>query len=431
MIKKIKIFKNILIISFLLFMFIYNKNCFAANTNVASINIKQSTHTIFVGKKYKLNVTILPKNATNKKIIWSSSNTNIVKVSSTGIVYGVKAGKATITAKTSNGKKDTCIIKVTVPAKSIKLNKSYLAMPPGNTVLTVNFNPTNTSSKEISWKSSNPSVVSVSYTRKPKATLTLKKEGTATITATSKYGLKATCVVRVLKKPLNTPAGFTSQNYYKGMRYYKSIPKNATEKMPLIIFLHGDGEVNKFDKLGTLPMVQYVKSNKAYKAGNFVFIAPMRKTSTWVSSNTEKTLMELIRKTVKDYKIDKNRIILTGMSSGGQGTWYLASKYPNYFAAIVPVSAKTHFAKAENLVNIPIWGICGDTKDEEPERNRQMRVLIAKINKLNGSKKLIKFETIKGATHGSVQQAFKRQELFEWMLAQNTSMGSIVVPYNN
>ena len=47
-----------------------------------------------------------------------------------------------------------------------------------------------------------------------------------------------------------------------------------------------------------------------------------------------------------------------------------------------------------------------------------MRVLIEKLNKLNGNKKLIKFETIHGATHGTIQQYYKRQDLFKWMLAQ-------------
>jgi len=72
--------------------------------------------------------------------------------------------------------------------------------------LTATFNPTTTSSNEITWTSSNPSVVSVdsSKTINKKVTITAKKAGTATITATHKYGKKATCKVTVINKPLTT-----------------------------------------------------------------------------------------------------------------------------------------------------------------------------------------------------------------------------------
>ncbi len=219
--------------------------------------------------------------------------------------------------------------------------------------------------------------------------------------------------------PLNASPGFRDE-WYDGMQYYISIPDNPTEAMPLIIFLHGDGERNNFKKLGNLDIVSYVRSKEPYKVGKFIFIAPVRTSKRWADSGsrTLKTLMNLIEKTANDYKIDKNRIILTGMSSGGNGTWNIACKYPNYFAAILPMSAKTAGAHAEKLTNLPIYGICGDSKDEEPERNRQMRKLIDEINKLNGNKNLTKFETIHGARHGTIQKAYKRLEVFQWMLSQ-------------
>ena len=113
----------------------------------------------------------------------------------------------------------------------------------------------------------------------------------------------------------------------------------------------------------------------------------------------------------------KSRIILTGMSSGGNGTWNIACKYQNYFAAIVPMSAKTAGASAKKLTNIPIWGICGNTTSDEKERNRQMTKLINEINKKNG-KKLARLETIQSASHGTIQKYYRRIELFKWMLSQ-------------
>ena len=187
--------------------------------------------------------------------------------------------------------------------------------------------------------------------------------------------------------------------------------------MPLIIFLHGDGEENKFNKLGKLPLVTYVKSKKAYKAGKFIFIAPLRTTSHWASGNTLKTLMGLIDSVANEYKVDKSRMVLTGMSSGGNGTWNIACKYPKKFAGILVMSGKTGGASARKLVNLPVYGICGDAQSEERKRNSQMKKMINEINRLSG-KKVAKLETINGATHGSIQRYYQRQSVIKWMLSQ-------------
>jgi len=291
--------------------------------------------------------------------------------------------------------------------------------------LTATFNPTTTSSNEITWTSSNPSVVSVdsSKTTNKKVTITAKKAGTATITATHKYGKKATCkvsvitdVTAVIGNPINVKSGFLKDSH-NGMRYIKSIPENPTENMPLIIFLHGDGEEDSMRKLEKLPISQYVKSKTAYKAGKFVFIAPLRTSGHWASGSTLNKLMSVIEKTIKEYKIDRNRIILTGMSSGGNATWNIACKYQNFFAGIVPMSAKTGGASASKLTNLPIYGICGNKTSDEKERNRQMRKLINEINKKNG-RIITKFEVHENAKHGTIQQYYKSYNLFRWMLSQ-------------
>jgi len=167
------------------------------------ITLKQTDCTVPVGTTLKLNATIQPINTTNKTITWSSSNNNIAKVDKNGVVKGIKPGMITITATTSNGKKATCIIRVNIPPKSISLNKKSLSINKGSkNTLTVNFNPINTTSKEVNWKSSNANVVSVSNatTTNGNITITAKAKGTAIITATHKYGFKASCKVTVLEK---------------------------------------------------------------------------------------------------------------------------------------------------------------------------------------------------------------------------------------
>ena len=161
------------------------------------IDLIQVDRTVPMGTNLQLNAIIFPSNATNKKVTWSSSNSQVVRVSSSGVVHGLKPGIVTITAKTSNNKIDTCIIRVNIPAKSISINKSSTTISKGKTEkLSVNFNPTNTTSKEIKWESLNPTIATVSSS----GVVTAKAIGTATIRATSKYGKIATCKVKVINQ---------------------------------------------------------------------------------------------------------------------------------------------------------------------------------------------------------------------------------------
>ena len=80
-----------------------------------SVKIKEGDISVAVGKTKTLTVEVLPNNTVNKEVTWSSDKTDIATVDKNGKVKGIKAGTAKITAKTSNGKKDT--IKVTVLEK--------------------------------------------------------------------------------------------------------------------------------------------------------------------------------------------------------------------------------------------------------------------------------------------------------------------------
>jgi len=178
---------------------IYTENIvgIVPEVKATGIILKQKDCTVPVGTSLQLNATIQPANTTNKTINWSSSNSNIAKVNKNGVVQGIKPGKITITATTSSGKKATCIIRVNIPAKSISLNKTNITLYKGNTQsLIVNFNPTNTTSKEIRWQSLNSNIASVSSN----GVVTAKTKGETTIKATSKYGKVATCKVKVIEK---------------------------------------------------------------------------------------------------------------------------------------------------------------------------------------------------------------------------------------
>lgn len=138
--------------------------------------------------------TISPTNATNKKITWTSNNTNIATVDSTGKIIAKSSGTATITAKTENGISTSFKVTVIVPVTSITLSQTSLTLyTPNTTQLTATINPTTATDKNITWTSSDSSIATVDSTGK----VTAKSSGTVTITAISSNGVRANCTVKV------------------------------------------------------------------------------------------------------------------------------------------------------------------------------------------------------------------------------------------
>ena len=81
------------------------------STNPASVKLDKTTVNLLVGKSITLKATVSPNNA-NQKVTWSSNNKAVATVSSGGVVKGIKAGTATITARTVNGKTAKCVVTV-------------------------------------------------------------------------------------------------------------------------------------------------------------------------------------------------------------------------------------------------------------------------------------------------------------------------------
>ncbi|MBQ3600727.1 MAG: Ig-like domain-containing protein, partial [Lachnospiraceae bacterium] len=152
--------------------------------------------TIGAGESYKLNTT-----GSTEGITFKSSNKKIVSVNKKGKITGRKKGTATIIAKVKKLKK-TCKVTVKPAAKGIKIKNGDLTLYTESTEqLFVSF--TSGYSKIITYKSSNPSVASVSM----KGLVMAKSEGTTTITATTFNGKKAkiTCTVLDDEKSTSQP----------------------------------------------------------------------------------------------------------------------------------------------------------------------------------------------------------------------------------
>ena len=172
--------------------------------SVSGVELNKSSLTLNVGDEKSLGVTVSPSNASDKSLVWTSSDSSVVSVDSNGRVTAKKAGTATITVKTNDGG-FTDTVKVTVEKEEVEvpdvkvtgvtLSKSSLNLNVGaSSKLTATVKPSNATNKGVTWSSSDKSIATVDANGK----VTAKKAGTVTITVTTKDGkYTAECTVKV------------------------------------------------------------------------------------------------------------------------------------------------------------------------------------------------------------------------------------------
>ena len=121
---------------------------------------------------------------------------------------------------------------------------------------------------------------------------------------------------------------------------------------PLLVFLHGAGE--RGDDLELVKKHGPPKLIEEGKQFPFIVVSPQcPKDGWWTSKPLELTV--LVDEIEAKYKVDKDRIYLTGLSMGGFGTWMLAGYTPERFAALVPICGGGDTLTARRLGNVPIW----------------------------------------------------------------------------
>lgn len=165
---------------------------------VTGITLDKEVLALVTGESETLTATVIPDDATDPTVTWSSSDERIATVKD-GVVTGVAVGLATITA-TAGDKSATCAVTVSeayIPVTEISLDKDKLEMTEGDTeTLTATVKPDDATDKTVTWSSSDENIATVVDGK-----VTAVKEGTVTIAA--KAGDKtATCAVVVNKKVL-------------------------------------------------------------------------------------------------------------------------------------------------------------------------------------------------------------------------------------
>ena len=210
------------------------------------------------------------------------------------------------------------------------------------------------------------------------------------------------CSLQQPEEKLHTVVGKT--NY----PFWLQIPKTEKkgEKPPVLIFLHGKSlsgtDLNRVKRYGVLRAME--KGRKI----NAIVIAPQITSGNW---NPDKVL-EILTYVQKNYQTDLKRVYVCGMSLGGYGTMHFVGKYPNRVTAAVAICGGGNVSDGCNLAKVPMWIQHGD-KDYIVNMSESQKVYNA-IKKCN-PKADATFTIIKGGNHGSVENLFHQNAMYDWM----------------
>ncbi len=182
----------------------------------------------------------------------------------------------------------------------------------------------------------------------------------------------------------------------------------STRPWPLLVFLHGAGE-RGFDiedvKRGGPPML--VARGQAYP---MIVCSPQADPGTrWLPGR----LHALVAALGTRFSIDPSRVLATGLSLGGSGSWRWACAFPDDLAAIAPVCGYVDTAAVAAMRRVPVRAYHGDQDPFVPLERQQ--ACVAELQRLGGTASLTVYP---GVGHDSWTRAYDDPGLVPWLLAQ-------------
>ncbi|WP_081152721.1 prolyl oligopeptidase family serine peptidase [Niastella vici] len=206
----------------------------------------------------------------------------------------------------------------------------------------------------------------------------------------------------------------TNEQYIRAVNYLLYLPdgyqqQDTLKKWPLLIFLHGSGErgddLEKVKKHGPPKLVAQGKK--------FPFIVVSPQTSQQEQRWSTADLYALLQSCKQKYRVDADRIYLTGLSMGGFGTWSLAIEHPEEFAAIVPICGGGDTAEIWKLRHTAVWCFHGAKDNNVPLAFSQKMISALKV--YNPAAKLTVYPD---AEHDSWTATYNNDSLYQWLLSQ-------------
>lgn len=244
--------------------------------------------------------------------------------------------------------------------------------------------------------------------------------------------LRAAAFLALAAGAATAPAGFAQSPTTQTAKHFKLAKKKpleadyllflpasygakADQRWPLMLFLHGSGE--RGSNVWQVARHGPPKEVAAHPEFPFIVVSPQcPKGQTW----SEEVVMALLEDVTQHYRVDTRRLYLTGLSMGGFAAWKLGLKYPEKFAAIVPICGGGDAAallpaggeKAAALRTLGIWAFHGAKDPTVPVS--QSKNLVDALQKFGVED--LQLTIYPEARHDCWTQTYKNPELFVWLL---------------
>ena len=182
--------------------------------------------------------------------------------------------------------------------------------------------------------------------------------------------------------------------------------KDPNKKWPIIFYLHGRHASGKhLESLERYGLPYYLSKGKKI---DFIVVSPQCPwNKNWSSDDWFNPVYDEV---AAKLRVDDNRVYLMGMSMGGFGTWALADRMPDRFAAISPMCGGADVKWADQLSKIPTWVFHG-TADREIPISRS-EVMVKALEKLKAN---VRFSRLKNQGH-DISKQFNNDELYNWLM---------------
>ncbi len=180
-------------------------------------------------------------------------------------------------------------------------------------------------------------------------------------------------------------------------------------RWPLILFLHGSG--GRGDNLDLVKETGLAKNLDTETDFPFIVISPQCSADSWWLFEIE-ALNRLLDEVIHRYKVDVDRVYLTGLSMGGFGVWGLATAHPERFAAIAPICGRAITLLAAKLKHVPVWAFHGAFDEVVPLIESQK--MVNAVRAAGGDARLTIYPE---ADHDAWSQAYADPELYRWLLS--------------
>jgi predicted peptidase len=176
------------------------------------------------------------------------------------------------------------------------------------------------------------------------------------------------------------------------MRYALFLPRGYSPRQdrPLVLALHPGGQ--RFPYYGGAFAQQVVAPGLAEL--DAIIVAPDCPTDRWTDPNAERGVMALLRIILNQFSIDRKRMLVTGFSLGGRGTWFMSSRHADLFNAAIVMAGSPGDEPIDRLATIPTYVI--HSRDDETVPFEPTELAVAKLKSLG---KAIEFDAIEGAGH--------------------------------